>query len=941
MADEPKDPKPLRKVVYPFPKTDNSDPAHPKPVEIKDAQEYFQALSKAEDGFYPIGYNGQWHGGIHFGVETGTALAQDDGIRCIADGEVIAYRMDGDAYPTVEYTTCAAAAYSKGFVLVRHRLQPPPAPRASQATTANAGSAEDNSDTADASEQQAEPSLVLYSLYMHLRYWKAYRDDPELKRPAFWDDTVYLAGNRAIDSDRNRNPFIPESGGTGMNLRDASNEYAGFAPRGVKLKMGAANPAHQNYFEITQVVEGTTYQTGDDAVGLYVYKGTASSREGLDPLGEPRKKDGTVYVLPSPIEIKAGDLIGHLGEYQRYGDMNPMSATCTERPLVQVDVFAEPTELEEFIKKSRTRDAQLDAKQKTLLHIQPGAQFVQPAEPDVEVPAGESVLFVGDDASNRWIKGRRGTVQTVERASLGNITMATRTYPNGSIFISAINPTDGSELTLEQFNALADKSPYSQRKVLTPTTEVWLDRSVADRFNTVPTPARVWSQFPLQVSNASGDAAEHSRIMAIKSAEATSAEPDGTRWFLADAGGGATDTLQGWVREKDHPKVVLCSPWAWPGFVLLDTSSLQPQDLYARTLTQTNQDLENEREQLEALSQNAERSPLFDSLCKAIDTDGEDGITPLELRNALEKPWLAQALSRLAIKHPIEWAGPMDRWNAIDALIPAANKEDWAAEKNRIKELQIWDDVKGKNGFPDASKVAHLHPIGFAENFSKLSNQKITVNFLERVLDKPGTWFNGKGSTSAFEENFKNNYPEVYHFDKNDFVDILNSALERYEITGDYHMAHFLSQCFHECAHFESTLEFSSGRQYDPGNHEDAEENENTEIGDGPKYRGRGLIQITWKKKYREYGEYRGIDFITNPDLIAEDMYNAIDASCWFWRNKGGISKKYNAKGDINILVDNEKNNVDLITLAVNGRDNGISDRIKIFKKIKQEWGLE
>ncbi len=48
-------------------------------------------------------------------------------------------------------------------------------------------------------------------------------------------------------------------------------------------------------------------------------------------------------------------------------------------------------------------------------------------------------------------------------------------------------------------------------------------------------------------------------------------------------------------------------------------------------------------------------------------------------------------------------------------------------------------------------------------------------------------------------------------------------------------------------------------------------------------------------------------------------MSNAIEASCWFWRNNGGIHRKYDAKGDINVLIDKEKNNVELITLAVNG----------------------
>ena len=69
-------------------------------------------------------------------------------------------------------------------------------------------------------------------------------------------------------------------------------------------------------------------------------------------------------------------------------------------------------------------------------------------------------------------------------------------------------------------------------------------------------------------------------------------------------------------------------------------------------------------------------------------------------------------------------------------------------------------------------------------------------------------------------------------------------------------------------------------------------------------------------------------------------MYNAIDASCWFWRNIGGRYKKYNAKGDINVLIENEKNNVELVTLAVNGGYNGLAERKKVFTAIKKEWGL-
>ncbi|MBU9856418.1 hypothetical protein J1778_14155 [Rahnella sp. H11b] len=73
---------------------------------------------------------------------------------------------------------------------------------------------------------------------------------------------------------------------------------------------------------------------------------------------------------------------------------------------------------------------------------------------------------------------------------------------------------------------------------------------------------------------------------------------------------------------------------------------------------------------------------------------------------------------------------------------------------------------------------------------------------------------------------------------------------------------------------------------------------------------------------------------------MAKNKEYAIRASCWFWRKNGGIHKKYNAQGDINILIANEKNNVTLITKSVNGGDNGLEERKMYFEKIKNHWGL-
>lgn len=720
MSDDSQNPNPLSRTVYPFPKSGEVADNQAQTVEAS-AQEYFQALAEAEDGFFPIGYNGQWHGGIHFGKQTGTLLAQGAGLRCIADGQVIAYRIDED-YPTVKYKSCPPATYSKGFVLVRHRLQLPPAPR-----TDNKNGESSNSEDASASNAQPEnePSLVLYSLYMHLLNWVAYEENSELKRPGFWGSSTWLVGERAVDTRTTEDSSGSASTVTGMNIRDADGKLVGFAPRGVKLKLGEPDPARKAYYQIQEVVEGTTDPV--DVVGRYIYKGTATSGEGLEPLNEPHAK-GSVHIMSDPADIKAGDLIGHLGQYQRHLDMDSMAECASHRPLAQIDVFAGEG-LKNFIDRGHIRDAQLDASRKTLLHIKSDARLVQPSEPDIELLGNEMVAVADAESSADagWVSGRRGKTSVVDERPSGFVA-ATRTYGDGRIFLAAVSAA-GEEITLDELNALSDSSTHPRRKLLTPTGgEVWVERSTVDVRGSVSISSRAWSSFPLQVANAQGDAVAHSRVIPVNSAESMVTEADGTRWFQIDAGTTSGGMVRGWARESGHPNVELCSPWAWPGFELFDVGELEPRELFARELASSGRAPPQERRDLEGSVRNIEQSPLFNALGRTIDTDDNQKVTPLELRRALNTPWLAQSLSRLVIRYPSEWSDRSDRWDRIDKLIEdPVLQEDWKHEKERIKSLLIWPDVAGQHDFPPHPTVHHLHPVGFIENFKFLRRHPVIV----------------------------------------------------------------------------------------------------------------------------------------------------------------------------------------------------------------------
>lgn len=93
----------------------------------------------------------------------------------------------------------------------------------------------------------------------------------------------------------------------------------------------------------------------------------------------------------------------------------------------------------------------------------------------------------------------------------------------------------------------------------------------------------------------------------------------------------------------------------------------------------------------------------------------------------------------------------------------------------------------------------------------------------------------------------------------------------------------------------------------------------NKAAGDGWKYRGRGLIQITGLTNYRDCGNGLKIDLVTTPELLEKDI-NAARSAAWFYASKGCL--KYT-------------DDLVRITQIINGGQNGINDRRVRYAKAK------
>jgi putative chitinase len=150
------------------------------------------------------------------------------------------------------------------------------------------------------------------------------------------------------------------------------------------------------------------------------------------------------------------------------------------------------------------------------------------------------------------------------------------------------------------------------------------------------------------------------------------------------------------------------------------------------------------------------------------------------------------------------------------------------------------------------------------------------------------------------------------------FAPVLNTAMQRFQIVGAKRVAAFIAQIGHESGQLVYVREIWGPTSAQKG-YEGRADLGNTVAGDGFKYRGRGLIQITGRANYAACGEALGLDLISQPELLEQPQYACLSAA-WFWATKG-----------LNTLADADK--FETITRRINGGLNGQAERLKLWAK--------
>ncbi|MDB5937555.1 MAG: chitinase [Massilia sp.] len=145
------------------------------------------------------------------------------------------------------------------------------------------------------------------------------------------------------------------------------------------------------------------------------------------------------------------------------------------------------------------------------------------------------------------------------------------------------------------------------------------------------------------------------------------------------------------------------------------------------------------------------------------------------------------------------------------------------------------------------------------------------------------------------------------------FCQPLNEAMQEFGIDTPARQASFIAQVGHESGQFIYVRELASGSAY-----EGRKDLGNTHPGDGVRYKGRGLIQVTGRDNYADCGDALSLDLLANPELL-ELPVNAARSAAWFWKTHG-----------LNELADAGDQRA--VCKRVNGGYNGLAERLAFFE---------
>ena len=651
-------------------------------------------LARACGGYYPLGRNGFWHGGVHFDAGTAGIVGIDQpNVHCLADGEVVAYRIDSRYPLSTLYTRTedtVEAPFSTSFVLVRHRLQAPVIEGA----------------------EESPPSLTFYSLYLHLQCWDEYEKNVAQARPVFWKTGTYR-----VKAD------VADPGPLGLPVYrkpQAQSELLAVLPRGTRVTING----HQGFVKLTsaQGIDLPRLDAASSTLG-YVRREAIEACEGgyrvredaigqapgqhLNVLTEASAKSTVIATLPRGAEVA----ISGTGDYRKLEMIRP-AETSPGSQVTPVDTSG-----------TESNDALLaDSPPGPPLEKSPwdGTDFIGPkgyvrfsALEPIPAPQQLDCSIVPDPPvpiKAGQLIGHMGNVQNDEES-----------IPERLLHLETFSGDD-VEVFIKQSRDWAKKLPA--------TSKTWLKLAKGTKVISHQDSFKKDNPPTLQA-----DGVESANDLLIPRSLLGGLRPESVIQVPAKNGANALNwyrldrllnsanytLLDGWVCEEVGVTTWV-SPWSWEGFECIYDDSSTRENL-AYSMRAENELDEQQLERYCRLIEQQEKNPLQKRLYDLIpDGDCNGKMTARELQAGLRIPAVAQSISQLIIHYESEWFDDSGKWDRLDEMLGHSNSTpnpNWLASKERMRMFSWWREVAESVGLPEGGEVYHFHPIGLLGRFAR------------------------------------------------------------------------------------------------------------------------------------------------------------------------------------------------------------------------------
>ncbi|RON38906.1 chitinase [Pseudomonas frederiksbergensis] len=875
---------PMMKFQYPIRKADGK--------QFKDAEEVYKAIENEKSGHYLLGSNKFWHGGIHISDLSAPQSVLHESVRCMADGEVVAYRLNKDYLTSTfgEGVGAKSLKYTNSFCLVRHEYKSPPNPE-------------------EGTNKGKQNTLTFYSLYMHLLPFERY-------------------------------PLAPE---------ELPNQ---------KIKMLAGG------FTARSDAKGEP--------GCHTYGAIAAGTE-----FEILDKKGTDEVYAKG-KILKGSVIGRsVGQevwfaYKKNGEVYPRTS-------------GSGASWSEILPSQRGRPNYWQGKVKATVGPQALPLFSAPTSPangqNAGTPMGSMALIVSsvvefdsEKVVNLNVAGslRRMAECTLISGGLGGIGNVPPTFwacvenelPKPTMQWETVTPADVAfdEVTLTSTGIKAgDPIGYLglMENVTGESGEVTRKYQVHIEIFTADTKVedflqnlaglKIGRQFLHLAAGTvlTNKAPQTGTVQLLKEHIVELGKvpifKNPVEWYepKVDEDG---QSKTGLIKKADA-QIITQHDWEKLGFRVVKEASAN----------------------VDGFLDPDEMPDFFKDLYKDLDRLGNhDGkVTPEDLPEALKNVEMRDHWSKLIAYHPTEWKDKSEepKWSRLAQILEDAPKM-LKHEKARIDKLVFWKDLSGKAEVPADGMVWHFHPIQFIESIKSEEKFKFTLDMMKRIYPLVGS----------------SKYPDLQ-----EIADELNAHIDFYKLDTPLRRSHYFAQVMQEtgpslsveeafiwkasslittftyfannpsAAHahgYQTTKPIKAdgtsvthadcvavangayGGRVQLGNGDYAS-------GDGWKYRGRGLKQLTGRANYRSFttwyrshsSEWPGDDqdFEASPDLLVQLKY-AVRSAGFFW-----VFNELHLKADAGAT----DAVVDSITDIVNSGTHSRADRKANFRNIWSEGYLK